>query len=271
MQISEITDLLLPDKIKNGLKTSVFGKKNIQYHTTTGSTNTDAETLAFNGAPEGTIVIAENQTKGRGRMDRTWFSPEGMGIYLSIILRPHIKLSDAPKLTITSAVVLADVLINKYNINVQIKWPNDILVNGKKLSGILTSLNIDVNSENFVIVGMGINVNTLPHSMPEDIKNIATSIIIETGEKISRVNLVRDILETFEKYYNLFLENKFDIIAEKWKIYSGLIGKHVKVDVINNTLSGEVIGIDDSGFLILKDKKGIFHEVVAGDIIKIES
>ena len=155
------SDLLLPNEIRHGLNTKVFGKKDIEYFKEIDSTNTKAKDLAQGGAPEGTVVIAEKQTKGRGRRGRTWLSPEGDGIYATLILRPAMSPGEAPRITLMTAVAVAEALLSLIQIDIRIKWPNDILVNGRKLAGILTEITADMDAVNYIVVGLGLNVNNL--------------------------------------------------------------------------------------------------------------
>ncbi len=267
--LTKDSELLLPNEIKEGLKTKVFGKKSIEYFKEIDSTNIKAKDLAEEGAPEGTVVIAEKQEKGRGRRGRTWLSPEGDGIYVSLILRPAMPPSGAPKITLMTAVAVAEALLSLVNINITIKWPNDILVRDKKLAGILTEISTDMDAVNYIIVGLGLNVNTPTHHFSEELKGRATSLNIETGKPVSRTRLVRAYLEFFEKYYEMFKTNNFAPIMTQWKQRSNIIGQRIMVDVIGKKHVGEVTDIDDEGVLILKDDEGGFQRIFSGDITPV--
>jgi len=199
--LSKSSDPITADEIRQGLSSKVFGKKDIIYLNETDSTNTRARELAAQGTPEGTLVIAEKQTNGRGRRGRSWFSPPGGGIYFSLILRPIISPSETPRITLMTAVVLAETLISLMKLKLKIKWPNDILVNGKKLAGILTEISTEMDAVNYIIVGIGLNVNTQFEDLPKEIKKTATSILIETGKQFPRVKLIQHYLKLYEKYY----------------------------------------------------------------------
>ncbi len=157
----------MPNEILDSLDTRIFGKRNIDYFMEIDTTNTRAKDLAAEGAPEGTLVIAEKQTKGRGRKGRSWFSPLGHGIYTSFILRPAMPPSGAPRITLMTAVAIAEALLSLMQLEVRIKWPNDILVNGKKLAGILTEISTEMDAINYIVVGIGLNVNTPFKDLPE--------------------------------------------------------------------------------------------------------
>jgi BirA family biotin operon repressor/biotin-[acetyl-CoA-carboxylase] ligase len=265
------SDLLLPNEIRDGLDTKIFGKKNIDYFTEIDTTNTRAKDLAAGGAPEGTLVIAEKQTKGRGRKGRSWFSPLGHGIYTSFILRPAMAPSGAPRITLMTAVAIAEALLSLMQLEVRIKWPNDILVNGKKLAGILTEISTEMDAINYIVVGIGLNVNTPFKDLPEELRDTATSIMIETGKQFPRVKLLRACLEWFEKYYEMFKKGDFEPIMHRWKQLSGMVGQQVMVDVIGQKHIGEVMDIDDDGVLILKDNQERFHRIFSGDVTLLKS
>jgi BirA family biotin operon repressor/biotin-[acetyl-CoA-carboxylase] ligase len=258
------SDLLAPRRIREGLETKAFGKGEIAYFTEIDSTNLKAKDLAARGAPEGTIVISEKQTKGRGRKTRNWFSPPRDGIYLSLILRPNIAPRHAPRITLLTAVSVAETLRSLIGLELAIKWPNDILVNGKKLAGILTEMSSEKGAIDYVVVGLGLNVNT--PIFPDDIKDTATSLLIETGKRFSRAELVRDYLKRHERYYEVFQSMGFEPIRERWKELTNIIGQQVTIAAIDSAYHGEVQDIDQDGALILKDKTGQVHRIIFGDV-----
>lgn len=264
------SDLLLPNEIRQGLNTKVFGKKDIEYFKEIDSTNTKAKDLAQAGAPEGTVVIAEKQTHGRGRRGRIWQSPEGDGIYATLILRPAMSPGEAPRITLMTAVAVAEALLSLVQINIRIKWPNDILVKGKKLAGILTEITTEMDAVNFIVVGLGLNVNTRSESFSEELRETASSVYIETGEQLSRASFVRAYLEHFEKYYNMFTQNEFPTIMGRWKQLSGFIGQKIMVDVVGRNHMGEVVDIGDDGVLILKDDQDRITRIFSGDVIPVD-
>jgi len=262
-------DTLLPNEIRNSLKTRIFGQKEMYHFTTAVSTNDIAGDLGRRGAPEGTLVIAETQTGGKGRMGRTWHSPPGTGIYLSIILRPGIVPAGANKITLMTAVAAAEAVKKFCPDGLMIKWPNDILINGKKAAGILTTMDTSGDSVHYVIVGIGINVNAGPESFPGDLRDIATSLFMETGMPVRREILVREFLESFECFYRILLEGDFRVIREIWKEQSNIMGKEVTAEVRDCTVSGKAVDLDDEGFLLVRDAAGGLHRIISGDIIKI--
>lgn len=260
------SDVLTPNEIGAGLDTRIFGTKSIVCLRETDATNIRAKDLAGSGAPEGTVVIAETQTMGRGRKGRTWFSPYRDGVYVSIILRPEISPSAAPRMTLMAAVAVAEALDSLVQLKVRIKWPNDILVNGRKLAGILTEISMEMDEVEYMVVGLGLNVNTPAKSFPVDIRGKATSILIETGERSSRVDLIRAYLKCYDKYYEILKKSGFEPIMKRWKEFSDIIGRCVAVDVIGKKHVGMVVDIDNDGVLILKDDQSRFHRIFSGDI-----
>jgi BirA family transcriptional regulator, biotin operon repressor / biotin---[acetyl-CoA-carboxylase] ligase len=259
-------DLVLPDEIREGLDNSVFGAKDIVYLAETDSTNTRAKDLAARGAPEGTIVIAEKQTQGRGRKGRGWFSPESGGIYLSLILRPAMTPSEAARITLMTGVAAAEALLSLTKLEARIKWPNDILLNGKKIAGILTEVSTEMDKVDHVVVGVGMNVNITAADLATEIKDTATSILIETGEPLPRVRLIRTFLKSFEGYYRIIQDKGFEPIRQRWKELSDIIGRWVQVEMIGRTLTGRVADIDLDGLLVVIDEYGANHRIISGDV-----
>ncbi len=265
-RLSCLPDRIHPFEIRHGLNTTVFGQQEIACFKQTDSTNIRARELAVNGAPEGTIVIAESQTAGRGRKGRHWFSPVKGGIYMSLVLRPQLSPADAPRITLMTAVALAQALIASTDINIKIKWPNDILTNGKKLSGILTEISTEMDMVDYVIVGVGLNVNMTADKFKGELEDIATSLRIETGMEFDRSTLVRTVLEKFEQTYDLFNTQGFAPIIDRWKTLSGIIGKIITIDVLGKIHKGRVIDVDNSGILITEDENGKQHRFYSGDV-----
>ena len=259
-------DILTKEEIQARLKTRVFGKDQIIYFTETDSTNTRAKVLAASNAPEGTIVLAENQTMGKGRKKRSWHSRPHKGIYLSIIMRPSLSLMEAGGMTLLTIVALYESLMPLVQAKAIIKWPNDILINDKKIAGILTEIDAGADQVEYCIIGVGINVNNSAEDFPEELREKATSIALETGREVSRLQLVQNFLETFEYYYNFFQENGLSAIIEKWKNYSDIIGKEVTIGEVNKKHSGTVTDIDNYGRLILIDAKGGTQMIISGDM-----
>ncbi|WLD91800.1 biotin--[acetyl-CoA-carboxylase] ligase [Alkalihalobacillus sp. AL-G] len=265
-RIQQRPNNLHPGEIKSNLKTEKLGQ-NVHYEEQVTSTQEIAHRLAMEGAPEGTIAIAEQQTTGRGRLGRPWHSPKGSGIWMSIILKPNIPPQQAPQLTLLAAVSVVQGIQKSTGLKPQIKWPNDILIDGKKIVGILTELQAEADRVNSVIMGIGINVNTPEDSFPEELASIATSLKVENGgSDIDRSELVRSILEEMEKLYTLYLEHGFAPIKLLWEGSAASLGKHVRVKTLSGELTGKAQGITDEGVLLIEDQAGEVHQVYSADI-----
>jgi BirA family transcriptional regulator, biotin operon repressor / biotin---[acetyl-CoA-carboxylase] ligase len=264
--LRQTSDLLLPDEIREGLNTNVLGKRGITYFKETDSTNVRAKYLAGDGAPEGTVVVAEKQTQGKGRKGRSWFSPPGEGIYTSIILRPPISPNEAPKLTLMASVAVAEALLSLTSLKINIKWPNDVLINGRKIAGILTEISTDMDRIDYVVIGVGINVNMARESLHPDIKKTATSVLMETGKPFPRIALLRAYLEWLEIYYDTFKTKGFDPVMNRWRNLADIVGRKISVDLMDRVQMGEVLDIDKDGFLILRDSEGRIERIISGDV-----
>jgi BirA family biotin operon repressor/biotin-[acetyl-CoA-carboxylase] ligase len=256
-------DIPLPEEIYNIIDTKIIGK-NIIYLKKITSTNKYAKENIKSNFPEGTLIIADNQTEGRGRKNRKWLSPYG-GLWFSLILYPEIPIQNSMFLTMICSISIADAI--KKNINVQpiIKWPNDLLLNGKKICGILTELDAEIDKINYTIIGIGINVN---NTIEKSLKNKATTLKEYYGNDISRVKLLKDIIIDLDKYYFLLKEKNYKKIKELWLSKSKIIGRKVKFLKKDTYIKGIVIDIDDNGSLIIKNhnKK---YKMITGDIFYI--
>ncbi|KKB37660.1 biotin--[acetyl-CoA-carboxylase] ligase [Bacillus thermotolerans] len=257
-----------PDKVTEneiliGLETNWLGKEIVSLDTT-DSTQKEAHRLAQEPFKEGTVVIAEEQTAGRGRMARQWHSPKHTGIWMSVILKPELPPYKAPQFTLLTAVSVVEAIREVTGLQPEIKWPNDILLNGKKLTGILTELQADADRIHSVIIGIGINVNQL--KFPEELKEIATSLAIEKGEKISRSHIIQEILKRLEHYYHLYIEEGFSDIKRRWERYALSIGKRISARTVTGVLHGKALGITEEGVLKLLDDEGVIHNIYSADI-----
>jgi len=251
--------------IRKNLKTSVFGRQDIRIYEITGSTNIEAFQLATVGAPEGSIVIANRQDAGKGRMGRTWSSPSGKNVYISVILRPTIPPYLAPRLTIVTAVALSDTLRESGVPGHRIKWPNDILAGDKKLSGILTEMKGDTDAIEFIITGIGININATLEDYPPELHSTVTSLNIILNRITDRNDFIALLLSNFEKYYNRFLQGEFSGILTTWKEQADIVNREIKVQQFNEIFSGRVIDLNEDGNLIV-DTGVEIRTVNSGDI-----
>ena len=257
-KLKDAPDLLLPGEIQIGLDTEIIGKE-MSYHPSVDSTNHVAKNLAHNGAPEGTIIVAEEQTGGKGRFEKDFYSPRGKGIWFSIILRPKFLPHEAPQFTLMSAVAIAEAM-KRFNLKPEIKWPNDILFEGRKIVGILTEMTCELGRINYVVVGIGINVNISRKEFPKELRDIAASLSEMNGGKISRVQFFRAVLEEFDKIYRRVNESGFDEVFVRWKKYNITLGKKVRVtSAINGgeSFTGQAVDLNSEGALIVQTDEGL--------------
>ncbi|BBB91300.1 MAG TPA: biotin--[acetyl-CoA-carboxylase] ligase [Methylomusa anaerophila] len=258
------TGRLLPEEIKAVLTTKVMGQE-IYYYPQIGSTNNEAKKLAAGGCPEGTIVVAETQNTGRGRLARGWFSPYGKGIWMSVVLRPPFSPLEASKCTLMAAVAVNRVIRQVAGVYSGIKWPNDILFQGRKLVGILTEMSAEMDAINYVVIGMGINVNIEEREFPGEIAATATSLLAVSGREIDRRMFLAAILKELETAYHLVQTGGFTSILDDWRSQSITLGKNVDVIGPDHRYSGLAIDIDNEGALLVKTAQGV-RKVLAGDV-----
>jgi len=253
------------DKLQMDLRTKLFGRR-IIFLREAGSTIEVAKQLADYGAEEGTVVIAEVQTAGRGRMGRRWISPKG-GLYFSIILRPKISPKEAVRLVFLSGLAVAQVLSELYSLKAKIKWPNDVLVNGQKVCGVLAEMNTTGDKVNYVIAGIGVNVNfDVEKVFPEELRKVATSLENELGRKAELEELFKALLGKLESFYELFLKEGFGRILAEWKKYAGFLGCQVEISSESQKLVCLASDVGDDGALILRLKDGTVKHVFVGDV-----
>lgn len=264
-KIKKTPERVTADEIRLGLKTEFMGR-HIHSEEVVDSTQKVAQRLVLEGAPEGTIVIAEEQLSGRGRMDRKWHSPKYTGIWMSVILRPNLPPAKAPQLTLITAVAVVQTIEEITGMTPEIKWPNDILLKGKKLTGILTEMQADADRIHSIIIGIGINVNQKLEDYPEELKQIATSIAIEYGKKLERAEIIKVLLVKLEKLYSLYLDQGFYPIKLLWESYAISIGKKITARTITGSIYGQALGITDEGVLMIEDASGKVHHVYSADI-----
>ncbi|MEN6623401.1 MAG: biotin--[acetyl-CoA-carboxylase] ligase [Smithella sp.] len=250
----------LPAKLVGNL----IGHK-LYYYQEIDSTNDEAYRLGSAGAPEGAVVFADSQTQGKGRMQRVWHSPAGSNIYTSLVLRPHFPPGKAPQISLVAGVAVAELLEQYCPGKIELKWPNDVLVKGRKICGILAQMKTVGEEIDFVIVGIGINVNIRQNQFPAELQEIATSLIEETGQEISRRELIINLYENFEKWYKTLLENDFDTVKKKWLSFSPMIGKNVQIKFQNEKIIGKALGLADDGSLIIFTAAEEELKISAGD------
>ncbi|MBN2569494.1 MAG: biotin--[acetyl-CoA-carboxylase] ligase [Deltaproteobacteria bacterium] len=256
------------EKIQSRFPPSLNGRK-VHFLKETDSTNTYAADLLNRGTQEGEIVIADCQTHGRGRMERVWHSPPGKNIFTSIILKPVLHPALASQVTLTAGVAVAEVISEFCNGKVTVKWPNDVLIGGKKVCGILSEMRTRDDKIEYVIVGIGINVNMDKGDFPGQLQESSTSLKQETEKYISRLDFAANLFDCFDTWYHTLITRGFDPIRDKWVKYSDIIGREIDVSNRDRTKRGRVAGLDNIGALVIYDKKEKKSRVLSGDVTLI--
>lgn len=261
-------DRLLADEIRSRLSGSLIGCE-VQCHGLLASTNLTAMEAGEGGAPEGLVVIADQQSAGKGRLGRSWSSPPGVNLYLSLLLRPVMPPWEVPRLTFLSAVAAARALEEVTGLLVEVKWPNDLLVGGKKIAGLLNEMSAEFDAVHHVVLGIGLNLNMTTEQFPDELRYPATSVLLETGKPVSRLAVTVTLLEQFERLYAIFRAEGMAPIRAAWLELFGMLGRRVKVDAGANSCSGEVLGIDEDGALLLRTAAGKTEKILAGDVVPL--
>lgn len=261
-RLESIPDRLYDFEVMHGLGTKILGKK-IIYFDSLSSTMDLAMQLGMQGVAEGTLVIAETQTKGRGRLGRAWHSPKYKGLYFTLILRPKILPSQVSLVTLLSAVSICEAIKSAFGADTQIKWPNDILAHNKKLGGILTELSAEADKINSLNIGVGLNVNNDGKSLISG----ATSLKELKHAEINRTLLLQEILRKMEANYSTFEKKGSAGVIEKWKEYNITLGRRVKVSYYGEHIEGQAQDIDRDGCLLVRTDSGIIRKIAAGELV----
>jgi BirA family biotin operon repressor/biotin-[acetyl-CoA-carboxylase] ligase len=263
--MTEPSDRLSPEDVIPLLETQWMGRR-VHYFPSLDSTHTVARRLALDGAGEGEIVIAETQGRGRGRLGRPWFSPPFVNLYLSVILRPRIPLRQASLVTLIAAVAAAEAVEAVSGLSPSIKWPNDLLLEGRKLAGLLNEVHAMGDRVGFLLLGIGVNLNVEAAAFPEDLRSAATSLREATGRTVSRKAFVKALLEALERGYLLFSEKGGAPVLAAWRHRAAIGGKKVKVVSFGETVEGEALDVDEEGVLLLRTGEGAIRRIIAGDL-----
>ncbi len=261
-QLVMCPDKLLSYVIQHGLNTKTVGQNIVVLDTVT-STMDEAFRLGNDNCPDGTVVCAESQTKGRGRLGRAWTSPKGKGLYFSVVLRPKLPLAQLPQLTLMAAVALARAVEEVSGLKPSIKWPNDILIDRHKLAGILTELRAESDQVRFVVIGIGLNVNTLMHQLVPG----ATSLKAAADRSFDRAQVLQSVLHSLEKGYVKLLKGHFAQIMEEWKKRSATLNQRVRVTDSTGVIEGKAINLDEDGAILIERDNGVVVRKSAGDVL----
>jgi len=265
-RLTGLPDLLGVREITLGLDTRFIGRE-LHALKEVDSTNTYASRLATGDAPDGTLVVADRQTKGRGRLGRGWVSPAGMNIYTSIILRPRITPAEAPMITLAASIALVKEVRGLYAVNAEIKWPNDMLIGGRKAAGILTEMSADPDMVRHVILGVGVDVNMPAHEFPKEIRDVSTSIMLALGRRVNRAVLLRSFITEFERCYERLVSGERAGLLDEWRSLTGMLGRRVRVTGLTGAADGVAEDIDSGGRLLLKSDSGETVTITSGDVM----
>lgn len=262
-QLTETPDRLYPWEIDRRLTTRYMGR-NVIYRDRADSTNGIAFKLALDGAPEGTCVVAETQSAGKGRLQRPWVSPYAANLYLSVVLRPKIHPSQVYPVTFLSSLAVYDT-VRAYEIDPKLKWPNDVLVGGRKICGTLLELSTEADAVRFVVVGIGLNVNMRENEMTEEIRTKATSLALEAKKVFERAQVCGILLANLERYYDLAKKDGLKAICGLWEEKARIKGTYLEVVQPERVFRGVAEGIDTEGALLL-NQEGTITRIIAGDV-----
>lgn len=264
-------DTLSAEKLRSAYKGGIIGKEIIFFDSVDSTNDTAMEIGAKREEPEGIVVIADSQKSGKGRLGRSWISPPGGNLYFTILLRPNFPPREAPLLTLMAAVAVVSAIREHTGLKAAIKWPNDLLLNGKKTGGILMEMRADANRINLIALGIGVNVNLFPEMLPEGVRDITTTLKQETGRSIDRVKLFKVMLSRLEHWYKILLNGDKRALINEWLSLDSTIGREVRVERSglseeDKIISGIAEGISDDGRLLIRLSSGIIEKVSAGDV-----
>ena len=265
-RLLNVPDVLHADDLVSRLgKTKVVGR-DIRVFQKTTSTNDVVEKLARDGVREGVVVFAESQTSGRGRLGRRWTSPGQKGLWFSVLLRPDLRPQEATQLTVASATALARAIESATELKPEIKWPNDILIGGKKVAGVLTELNAELDHVKYIVLGIGVNVNLNAGEFPVELRKSATSLKIETGVVISRPELAAALLRELDEDYHRVCDGRFAVVADEWEAKCSTLGHEVVIRTGDRQLRGRAESLGEDGALLLRTDYGHLERIIGGDV-----
>jgi len=257
-------DVLHADDLLARLPARRIVGRDVQVFQQTSSTNDVAEKLARDGVAEGVVIFAETQTKGRGRLGRKWLSPTGQGLWFSVLLRPALSPVSITQLTVAAATAVARAIRLETGLVPQIKWPNDILLGGKKVVGILTELSAELDRVRYVIIGIGVDVNVT--DFPAELRDVATSLAAEAGKRFLRAEIAAAILRELDADYARVVRGEFAALAEEWERQCITLGRRVVIHIGDRKLTGRAEALDSDGALLLRGDYGHLERIIGGDV-----
>lgn len=259
-------DILLADDLASRLGDEVVIGREIHVFKETASTNDIVEKLARDGAKEGVVVFAESQTRGRGRLGRKWHSPAGQGLYFSVLLRPKLRPLEATQLTVAAATALVRAIEATTAVRLAIKWPNDLLFEGRKLAGVLTELSAELDTIKHLTLGIGLDVNQTTADFPSELRSLATSLRLAAGQAIPRSELATRILHELDADYARIRRGQFEMLADEWEARCTTLGQQVTIHIGDRVLRGRAESLDDDGALLLRTQHGRLERIIGGDV-----
>lgn len=265
-RLISVPDVLHADDLRSRLRGVKVVGRDIRVFQETTSTNDVIEKLARDGVKEGAVVFAESQTQGRGRLGRKWISPAGKGLWFSVLLRPDLRPQAARQLTVVAATALARAIRSQTNLAPEIKWPNDILIRGKKVAGILTELSAELDHVKYIILGIGVDVNLNAGEFPSDLRKIATSLKVEAGHTIIRAQLAAAILDELDFDYARICSGEFEKVADEWEERCTTLGHNVVIRVGDRVIQGRAESLDSDGALLVRTQHGQLERIIGGDV-----
>jgi BirA family biotin operon repressor/biotin-[acetyl-CoA-carboxylase] ligase len=260
-------DRLYGDDLKSRLGPTHIIGRDIRVFQETNSTNDLADRLARDGAEEGVVVFAEKQSRGRGRMGRAWASPPGLGLWFSVVLRPRLTPQSATQLTIAAATAARRAIHHVTGLEPDIKWPNDLLLDGRKTAGILTEMGAELDKIKYLIIGMGVNVNLTEADFPPELRRVATSLRQVLGRPIHRPELAAQLLRELDTDYARVTSGHFDAVAEEWSRHCRTLGQRVVIIQGERRIEGRAEGLDHDGALLLRNTRGRLERIIGGDVM----
>ncbi|MSU20497.1 MAG: biotin--[acetyl-CoA-carboxylase] ligase [Pedosphaera sp.] len=265
-RLRNVPDVLHADDLLSRLgKTKVIGR-DIRVFQETTSTNDVIEKLARDGVKEGVVVFAESQSKGRGRLGRKWISPLRKGLWFSVLLRPDLRPQEATQLMIAGATALARAIRDETGLSPEIKWPNDILVNGRKVAGLLTELSAELDHVNYIILGIGVDVNLNASDFSAELRKLATSLRIEKGHGIDRASLAAAVLRELDADYARITTGHFEAVSDEWEELCSTLGRNIGIRIGDRVLQGRAESLDSDGALLLRTQHGRLERIIGGDV-----
>ena len=259
-------DAVYADDIMARLSADRIVGRDIRVFKSTSSTNDIVEKLAIDGAGEGVVVFADTQTKGRGRLGRKWISTSGLGLYFSLLLRPDIAPMESTQYTLATATAIRRAIEKTSGLAADIKWPNDLLAGGRKLVGVLTELRADPDRVKYLLIGIGINVNHKFEDMDPEVRDLATSICIQTNKETNRADLAVSVLQELEADYKRLRTGRFNEVSEEWERYCTTVGSNVTIRMGARQISGFAEALDDEGCLLVRAEHGRLEKIIGGDV-----